>query len=346
MKISPARLFASHSFRLGLGLVASGLSLYLALRSVTLQEVWAALSQANLGYAGLALASVAANTLAKTFRWRALLGRPGRAVSVYKLFQALLVGQMLNTLYPARIGDLSRAYVIGGLGPGRVYTLATVLLEKLLDMLSYSLLFLLLIILMPLPGWVNDSGYSFSLAVLAASAAVLIVAYRPDGFVRLFAWATGRLPERLGAYLLGRLSAGMSSLEVLQDRSGVLELGFWSVVTWGTAILNNFLVLLALQIYLPWTAALLVLIVLQAGISIPSVPGRIGIFEYMCVLALAVFGIEQAPAVSYGIVLHSVVMIPTTLLGLLFFACLGLGGGWSEEKFELLRPAGRKRAGY
>ena len=45
----------------------------------------------------------------------------------------LLAGQMLNTVFPARLGDLTRAYVLGGKGPGRSFVLGTVVLEKILD---------------------------------------------------------------------------------------------------------------------------------------------------------------------------------------------------------------------
>jgi uncharacterized membrane protein YbhN (UPF0104 family) len=67
--------------------------------------------------------------------------------------------------------------------------------------------------------------------------------------------------------------------------------------------------------------------VLMAGISLPSAPGRIGIFEYSCILALSIFGIRQAQALSYGILLHAVVLLPTTLLGLLAFLRLGVKYG-------------------
>jgi len=70
-------------------------------------------------------------------------------------------------------------------------------------------------------------------------------------------------------------------------------------------------------------AALLVLIVLQAGISIPSVPGRIGIFQYLCILTLALFGVGQADGLAYGVLLQAVILIPITLISLVFFAMLG-----------------------
>jgi hypothetical protein len=73
-------------------------------------------------------------------------------------------------------------------------------------------------------------------------------------------------------------------------------------------------------------------LVLQAGISMPSVPGRIGLFEYLCVLTLSLFGVSQEEALSYGIVLHALVFLPTILLGVL--ALMGVGMRPERNDFE------------
>ena len=70
---------------------------------------------------------------------------------------------------------------------------------------------------------------------------------------------------------------------------------------------------------------MLVLVILQVGIAIPSVPGRLGIYEYLCILALSVLNVDQATALTYGILLHSLVMLPTILFGMLFFATMVFG---------------------
>jgi len=197
------------------------------------------------------------------------------------------------------------------------------------------LLFMLLIVLIPLPAWVNNSLYTFALAIGAAAAGVGLAAYRPGWLLRIARIFLGWFPGRLRRYALARIQDGLDSLKVLHSRADLLRLAFWSALVWGTAVLNNHLALLALDIHLPWTASLLVLMVLQAGISIPSVPGKIGIFEYSCVLALGVYGIAQAPALSYGILLHAIVLAPSTLLGLVFFWMLGL----SASRQDLLAPA-------
>jgi uncharacterized protein (TIRG00374 family) len=299
-------------------------SLYLALRNISLQEVGESLKQANYWYVGLALISVGINTLAKTSRWMILMKPRRQHLNYFKVLKSLLIGQALNNLYPGRVGDLSRVYVVGGLGAGRTFVLGTIGIEKVIEMFSYAVLFVILLLLIPLPDWISSSGYILAIIAVGVTIGVMLITYQRSLVLRILERISGRFPERLQTYSIPRLRAGIDSLEVLQSNPDLFKLGLWSAIVWGTAILNNHLTLLALNIYLPLSASVLILIALQAGISIPSVPGRFGIFEYICVLALGVYGIDQATAFSYGILLHAIVMLPTTLLGLLFFASSGL----------------------
>ena len=308
-----------------LGLLISLLTLYLALRNVAFDEFASAIQQAIPRFILYALISVSINNLAKTFRWRTLLGSSGKQVPFWKLFLALMAGQTLNAIYPARIGDLSRALVIGPEGPGRVFTLSTVIIEKILDMVAYAALFLLLILLMPLPGWVNNSAYTLILVAILGAFGTLIVVLFPNRFVAIAQKFIQLLPKKIGVYISDRLQYGLASLDVFQSRKDMAWLAFWSTLIWSTALLNNQLTLLAVQIHLPFIASLLLLVSLQAGISLPSVPGSIGIFEYICVLALSVFQIDQAAALSFAIILHMLVFIPITLLGLISIWFLNLG---------------------
>ena len=119
------------------------------------------------------------------------------------------------------------------------------------------------------------------------------------------------MPEKFYQYTINRFRSGVASLGVLQSSAGLFRLAFWLIIVWVSAILTNYLTMRALHMQLPWTASLLVLVILQVGIAIPSVPGRFGIYEYMCILALSVYNVDQATALTYGILLHSLVMIPT-----------------------------------
>jgi len=52
---------------------------------------------------------------------------------------------------------------------------------------------------------------------------------------------------------------------------------------------------------------------------IPSAPGYVGTFEFFCMSVLALFSIEKNIALSFAIVLHAILFIPITILGMIYF---------------------------
>jgi uncharacterized protein (TIRG00374 family) len=323
MKQFLSRLHSSFFIRIGLAITISLLSIYLALRNISLQEVGESLKGTNYLYVALALASVGINILAKTSRWMVLMKPRHQQVKYYQVLKSLLIGQSLNNLYPIRIGDISRVYIAKS-GATRTFVLGTIGIEKVIDMLSFAILFVLLLILIPLPVWVSNSGYSLAIISLIISLGVMLITYKRSLVIQFIERIIARFPRRFQTYSKPRIRAGINSLEILQNNSDLFRLGLWSTIIWGTALLNNQLALLALDIHLPLTASLLILIALIIGISLPSIPGRFGIFEYICILAVGVYGIDQTTGLSYGVLLHAIVMLPTTLMGLIFLATSGL----------------------
>lgn len=308
------RVYQSAYFRLAVWVIAIGLMLYFALKDVRLAEVGETLSRAELRFVGLAVFSVALNVGAKTLRWQVLIGPPGAGVGFWKLLLAHLSGQTLNLFLPGRVGELSRAYVIGGLGPGRTYILGTVAIEKVLDMVGYALLFLLLVLLLPLPVWISESGFTFTVIAGLVAVGLVLLASSPGRFARWLERAVAWLPERVRVPVSARIGSALDSLGVLRRRSDLLKVAVLTVLVWGTAVWTNMLTFQALGLRLPWTAAAVLLAVLQAGISVPSIPGRIGLFQYLCILSLGLFGVEEAFGLSYGILLQAIVFIPPTLV--------------------------------
>ena len=335
MKKSPPRQY-SRLLRTGLGIVIGVISLYLAFRDVDVKEVGQALSQANKLMISLALISVGVNTLSKVFRWEVMLRPAGYMLKFSLVLASFLAGQMLNALLPIRAGELSRIYTIGRSGPGGAYVLGTIVLEKTLDTVCYGLLFLALLFLIPLPNWISDSGLMLVGIAVFILFAVFFIAYRRDWLMVRLQRILKRFPEHVQEYIVRHTNTGLNSLNILQRPAELARLAAWSAVIWGTAVLTNQLVMLSFGIHLPWTASLLILIGLQAGISIPSLPGRVGIFEYICVLAILFFGIERSIALSYGILLHALVYLPIIFSGLLSFWFLGLNRR-GEKKEEMTR---------
>ncbi len=330
-----AGLSKSKSIRLTLGLVLGGLLLYLALKDVHLQEVKGALAEANWLFVLAALGVFIAGTLLKAWRWLVLLGpvgkqrlHSGRAAYAI-LLKSHVIGQMLNMLFPARVGELSRIFIVGKRGPGYIFIAGTIVVEKALDLAAYALLFLLLLFLLPLPNWLSGSGYAFMGVGAVMAIALWLMAFQREWVLAHLERVQSRLPMRFQGSWLSHLRQGLSSLDSLQGRSNLWKLALSSTLIWVGALGVNYLLLLAFQIELPLTAALLVLVALQAGVTITAVPGNIGVFEYICVLSLGLYQVGQAKALSYGILLHATVLLPIVIFGLLFYWLLEVRGEWA-----------------
>ena len=117
-----------------------------------------------------------------------------------------------------------------------------------------------------------------------------------------------------------------AALTTLCRRHVAVPLVSWSVLVWALAALTNCVTFLALGIDVPFLAALLLLAALHLGVAVPSSPGRVGVFHYICILSLSLFSVDRSVALSYGLVLHLVVFVPMMSLGTWFL--------W-KENYEL-----------
>ncbi len=331
------RLGRERWLQLVLGSAISVLALYLALRKISLQDVMQVFSRANWVYLAFALIAWAIHNLAKAARWGLLLApvqtenRPG--VPLRDLFFSLMAGQMLNLVYPGRVGDISRILVIGGRGPGKAATAGTLVLEKAVDTICYAILMAILSLLIAIPGWLVGA-LLWLVGMLAGFWLFLFLFGREQPWPEsLVTWLDRRqmswLPARRIEGLLLSFRAGVSGFAGLRAWQPFARLSLWSATAWGMSLLINWLVAISVGLKFDTlsstlAAQILVLIGLQAGIAIPSLPGRVGVFEYICVLTLGVFGIEPSAAFGYGVLLHVVVMLPTLLMGWAALVILGL----------------------
>jgi uncharacterized membrane protein YbhN (UPF0104 family) len=106
---------------------------------------------------------------------------------------------------------------------------------------------------------------------------------------------------------LGELAhLALGSLDVLKRWDLHLWLQFLSVAMWLIGVVVNYFVLLALDLQLPWISAFLLMAVLMVGGIVPSSPGKIGVFQYLCILTLGLFGVDKSIGLTYGILLYLV----------------------------------------
>ncbi|MFQ5576480.1 MAG: lysylphosphatidylglycerol synthase transmembrane domain-containing protein [Anaerolineae bacterium] len=295
--------------RISLGSLFSIVVIAWAVRSLDWPQVWRALLSVQMDWILLAVLSIGLTILVRGWRWGALLHpHPYRA---RHLFGALLIGQVVNGMVPARAGDMARAYIIGRTtGISKMRALGTVALEKLWDIFMLLLFTALLWWRFPLPDWLLGPAKGLAALTGLGVAALGVVLWQQ---ARALRWATRFsrwLPHPLQDRLLRYSRNLLAGFKGLQSMRQIGLAGFWSLLTWGLGGLTNYLLFRAFDVPLSFFPAFLLLVVLQAGIVVPAMPGRIGVFEGICVVVLALFNVPYPVAFSYGLVLHLVVFLP------------------------------------
>ena len=112
---------------------------------------------------------------------------------------------------------------------------------------------------------------------------------------------------------MGKLSQGLHALRSVRDTTQVILL---SVIIWVLEVVAYILVAKAFALSLDPLAMTLVMAVLALGLSAPSAPGFVGVFEALITSALALYGIQGDEALAFAATLHLVHFVPGTLLGL------------------------------
>lgn len=308
--------------QLGLRILIGVFLLWLAFRGVSLAKIGELFSQVNYIYIVLALAALLVSGMVKAWRWRLLFHPDENQLRFSKVWRILMMGQMVNILIPARFGEVTRVYLMNQIEDrSAVRVLGTIGIEKLLDVSILISLTAILPLLMPLPDWLHAPSRVLVIAGIIALLVMFSVAYHRSSLSRIAIFLTSFLPAMYRTMILSQLEGALESLSALRHRRINLKLSFWSVVAWLASSLVNYLVFLALGLSLPFIASVFLLLVLHVGIAVPSSPGKIGVFHYLCLLALSVFSVDRGIALGYSTILYILAFGTPSLLGLLFLIC-------------------------
>jgi uncharacterized protein (TIRG00374 family) len=309
-----------------LGICVTGLALWLSFRKLDWHIIKESFIQVNLLWVVLALANSIFTVYALGWRWQILL-KPERKIPLASLFRLNIISQYTNIIMPARLGEVVRAYltnkqykVSGG------YVVGTIAVEKILDFFIFVLLWISVPAIIAME--IEFKGYKIALffCVLIACILTLIIIW-PKVFLKGTIFFSRFLPSKLRQGFQVFFEKSFKAFSQFRKIKTSIILIFFTFLLIGAQVLTNFFLFKAFDLSLSYWVGLVVLLAIQVGNIPPSVPGKIGIFEYAVILALAAFEISKSQALSYGIMLHLVAYLPKILLGFAFIATI--------KKFEI-----------
>jgi uncharacterized membrane protein YbhN (UPF0104 family) len=295
--------------------VSVGLLLLLLSRIEAL-DVAAALAGARLGPLAATAGLLGLALHAKARRWtvivRALPGPPAKPRAVRDAYYA---GVLANSTLPARLGELGKAGLLAresGLPLPAI--LSTVLLERVLDV-SVLATFLGLALLLGelpqgLPAWVAQTARTLGLAAPLGVLALLAVA----------TWsARWSADDARGPWgqLAARAAEGLALLRS-PYRAGLAVV--ITAVVWSLEACAVAAALAAFGAHAPASGVVIQTAAAAFASGAPSAPSALGVHQWVTLLVLQPYGIEEAAAVA-----TSLTVTATTLI---WSAPLGLRGLW------------------
>jgi hypothetical protein len=112
-----------------------------------------------------------------------------------------------------------------------------------------------------------------------------------------------------------QLPAFLSGLAVLTDLRCFLYAIFWSVLDWGIAVVQYYILTLAFFPHAQPLWAAFSLGVVALGIAAPSSPGAVGVMELSLVGALSAFGLDASTSLALALTAHLGNYLLTGILG-------------------------------
>jgi len=324
-----------------LGLAISALFLWLALRGLRLGDIWEAVRGANYIWLVPGVASYFLGVWARAWRWHYLL-RPLKRIATRTMFPIVAIGYMGNNIYPARAGEVLRAYILKRReGVPISASLATIIVERAFD--GVVMLAFVVLNLPELARLTADSGLVGSIRTLTlwgaalflgAVLAFLLMAAFPQRAAAAVAWFSERLvPARFRTRvtdLTGRFLGGLASLRSPAD---VLMVLLTSVVVWLFETGKYWFLMHAFPFQVSFFALMLMNGIVNLATTIPSAPGYVGTFDAPGIAVLEAYGVPAGTAAAYTLVLHGALWLPITLLGAYYMARESVS--WRQVRTEM-----------
>jgi glycosyltransferase 2 family protein len=317
------------SWRIIAGFLISGVFLFISLRGQDFGAVADSLREVNYWLILLALPLYILGIAVRALRWSVLL-RPIASLTVKQLVPINAVGLMANNVLPLRTGEVVRAYALSThYGVSKSSTLGTIAVERIFDGITMLLFIAVSMIFVTLT---SELRHVTILAVVLFTAALAVMALLAHGgefrdrFLRL---VMGPLPDSFSNRATRMADSFFEGLGVFRNRAGLALVSGLSILAWLIEAGVYWLVAhafggeLAAAMKIPET--LLTVGIANLSTLIPSSPGYVGPFE--AAIILVVHGAMNLPrelALSYAVLLHSLLYFPVTIWGIFEWSRLHL----------------------
>lgn len=315
------------------GVAVSAFLIWWVLRGEDPGEIVAQISRANPWYFIAAVLVGTAGFFVRALRWKILLHPLKADTRLRSRFAGVSIGFALNNIFPARLGELARAFALSRVEPVPVSgVVGSLVVERFLDSIVLVSLFLVAMALPSFPGADDLLSGAVGGAVLRTTFGMLAIFVGgmvallifPEPLVAAVERLCCRFPRRVGPRTVSALETFLRALKVLRHRVLLTKAVLWSYAFWLWQGLSFWLAFRAFGIDLGFDAAVFTMAVVGFAVAIPAAPGFFGTFQLGTDLALSgVYGVPEPTALAFSFGYHLGGFFPITIIGLYYASRLG-----------------------
>jgi glycosyltransferase 2 family protein len=232
--------------------------------------------------------------------------------SLYNLVKAIIIGFFGNMVFPVRLGELIRTFIISKQEKIKfIGVLATVVTTRVMDLINVVIFSLVTIFL------TGDKLFPTSLlaniksngAILATISLVMLLIFylclinknKLNAFLKKI---DSIIPINLTDSLKPHLDSFMNGLNNLKNPIKVVISLSFSMLMWWCTLLTFYFALLMFSFEATFEKSAVLTVALAFGKLIPSSPGFIGPLQASIVFALSLYGFDTNIALGFAIFYH------------------------------------------
>jgi glycosyltransferase 2 family protein len=272
-------------------------------------------------------------------RWKFLLSPFGK-VHLGKATRSVFSGLFANLILPLRPGEFLRSYLLSnseGISIGRV--LGSVGIERFIDLViaTASLAFVSLFVELP-RRFERTADVLGAVTLVLVTIVVVLVLY-------LELKVGGASEPHLGRrHLPGKVMSALLDLHAMGTAPSFYAAVFMSLLMPFCQVLALWALTKSYGLQsqghpLSFMASVVVLLVINLGVSLPNAPANVGSYQLFCILGLGVFDVEKTAAIGFSFFAFIALTLPFVFLG---FAAL-LSSGMSLRSMREITRLRRRR---
>ncbi|HKS80320.1 MAG TPA: lysylphosphatidylglycerol synthase transmembrane domain-containing protein, partial [Candidatus Acidoferrales bacterium] len=256
--------------------------------------------------------------IVQAIRWKLLLTPFGK-VRLSTVIRSVFAGMFANLVFPLRPGEVLRGYLLSnseGISIGRA--LGSVGVERLIDLVIATASLAVVSLFVELPRRFRRVADSLSIGTLIFLGIVVLLIFYLE-------WKMGTTPEPQPGTrrIVGKGMAALSALHAMGTAPSFYSAVLTSILMPICQVLALWSMMRSYNLGLSFMGAVVVLLVINLGVSLPNIPANTGTYQLFCVLGLNVFSVEKTRATGFAFFAWFALTVPFIFIG---FAALVRSG--------------------